>query len=321
MGFVEVQFPDGVSYGSSGGPGFRTDVIEVDSGAEQRVARWDGARRRYNAAEQVKSYDDLSAIVDFYIARKGPEFGFRYKDWSDYTTAANHRDAHTAFDHLLGTGDGVTTQFQLLKRYTSGGTIRVRNITKPVAGTVKVAKDAAEQFAGFSVNTTNGIVTFSVAPAIGVQVFGGCEHDVPVRFGIEIDQLLAINMDNFGSGSIPDIPLVEIIDGLVTSDDYPYRGARKVDPMTADELITEVQGVVQVFNPNAAGRKVTLPNPSPSQDYPGGQWFWIVNKSTANTLSVRNEAGTEIAIIPVAPGAGQCSIVQALLVGSTWEAG
>ena len=41
-------------------------------------------------------------------------------------------------DEALGTGDGATTAFQLVKRYASGSQTWVRTITKPVAGTVRV---------------------------------------------------------------------------------------------------------------------------------------------------------------------------------------
>src|SRR4029453_17117387 len=82
---------------------------------------------------------------------------------------------------LLGTGDGTQTEFQLLKHYPSGSVIEVRTISKPVAGTVKVYLDGVEQLSGWSVDTTTGLVTFSTAPAAGVEVTADFEFDVPVR--------------------------------------------------------------------------------------------------------------------------------------------
>jgi uncharacterized protein (TIGR02217 family) len=82
---------------------------------------------------------------------------------------------------LLGTGDDTQTQFQLVKHYPSGSVVEVRTITKPVAGTVRVYLDDVEQASVWSVDTTTGLVTFSAAPALGVEVTADFEFDVPVR--------------------------------------------------------------------------------------------------------------------------------------------
>ena len=36
MSFSEVRFPDDISYGSSGGPTFSTDIVENHSGYEPK---------------------------------------------------------------------------------------------------------------------------------------------------------------------------------------------------------------------------------------------------------------------------------------------
>ena len=58
----------------------------------------------------------------------------------------------------------------------------MRTITKPVAGTVRVYKDDAEQLSGWSVDVTTGVVTFSTAPAASVAITADFELDVSVRF-------------------------------------------------------------------------------------------------------------------------------------------
>jgi uncharacterized protein (TIGR02217 family) len=45
-GFHEVQFPPDISYGASGGPGYRTTVITTVSGHERRNSNWTAARGR-----------------------------------------------------------------------------------------------------------------------------------------------------------------------------------------------------------------------------------------------------------------------------------
>lgn len=169
----------GVAYGTTGGPEYRTQIVEVDSGRESRNATWSQAlgvwdigSRRYNRAE-------LDTLLAFFRARQGRLRGFRYKDWADYK----------ATSQPIGTGDGATTTFQLQRTYTSGAASSVRKITKPVAGTVAVYLNGAAQASGWSVDTTTGIVTFATAPAAGVPVTADFEFDVPVRF--DVDQLQA----------------------------------------------------------------------------------------------------------------------------------
>ena len=54
----------------------------------------------------------------------------------------------TAGDQAIGEGDGREAEFQLVKRYGSGLRDYVRAITKPVAGTVRLAVDGIEQAQG-----------------------------------------------------------------------------------------------------------------------------------------------------------------------------
>jgi hypothetical protein len=69
---------------------------------------------------------------------------------------------------LLGTGDDALTQFQLVKHYPSGSVIKVRTLTKPVAGTVEVYLDGVE-LSGWSIDTAAGLVSFTTAPALGAR--------------------------------------------------------------------------------------------------------------------------------------------------------
>lgn len=94
-----------------------------------------------------------------------------------------------------------------MKRYASGSQTWVRTITKPVAGTVRVALDGAEQLGGWTADTTTGVVTFDSAPAEGVSVTAGYAFDVPVRFDSDA---LDVTLDLERLGSITSIPLLEL---------------------------------------------------------------------------------------------------------------
>lgn len=206
MAFHEVRFPDNISRGARGGPERRTQIIELASGDEERNASWANSRRRYDVAYGIRRADDLAAVVAFFEARNGRLHGFRFKDWGDHKSCLPSQTLGP-IDQQIGVGDGTTTIFQLVKRYTSGAQSWTRTITKPVAGSVRIALGTVEQASGWSVDTTTGRVTFLGSPGVGVTITAGFEFDVPVRFDTD---MLDVTLDLERLGSITSIPLLEI---------------------------------------------------------------------------------------------------------------
>lgn len=195
--FHEVQFPPDISYGVTGGPEYSTDVVITGSGFEQRNINWSQARCKYQAAHGVKNENQMKRLLAFFRARRGKAYGFRFKDWLDYTGTGE----------IIGVGDGTTTAFQLIKTYTDdAGYTEVRKIRKPVEGTVKVYVDSVRQTA-LSVNATTGIMTFTVAPAQNAVIKADYEFDVPVRFDTDHCPQSIKEWDLY---SWDNIPLIEI---------------------------------------------------------------------------------------------------------------
>jgi uncharacterized protein (TIGR02217 family) len=205
-GFHEVQFPSAIGYGSTGGPGFATTVVESASGFEQRNIEWQQARARYDVGTGLKSEDDLASLIAFFRARMGRAYGFRFKDWSDFKSC-DPDATPAATDQAIGTGDASTLSFALRKTYQSGSETFMRPVTKPVDVSVRVALDGVEQMTGWAVDSTTGLVTFDVAPADGAVITAGFEFDVPVRFE---DDLLTLSLETFRAGAVPAIPLIEV---------------------------------------------------------------------------------------------------------------
>jgi uncharacterized protein (TIGR02217 family) len=167
---------------------------------------WANSRRRYDVAYGIRRADDLAAVVAFFEARNGRLYGFRFKDWADHKSGLPSQVPDPA-DQQIGTGDGATSVFQLVKGYASGDQTWIRSITKPVADSVRVALDGVEQSSGWSVDTTTGLVTFDTAPVTGVAITAGFEFDVPVRFDSDA---LDVTLDLEQLGSITSIPLLEV---------------------------------------------------------------------------------------------------------------
>ena len=207
-GFHDVRLPQAFSLGATGGPGWRTDVVQLASGREFRNSPWAMSRRRWDIGGAIKSLEDLAELTSFFEARRGRLHGFRFRDASVFSSAVGDQ-AITPTDQLLGFGDGVSTQFQLVKRAISGGEELVRRITRPVTGTVRLALDGTEQMQGWTLDTATGVVTFSIAPEMDVQITAGFEFDMAVRF--DSDQL-DIAMDAFRAGRIVSAPVIELIE-------------------------------------------------------------------------------------------------------------
>lgn len=206
MAFHEIRFPTDIAFGARGGPRRKTVISVSGSGYEHRNSQWADSKRDYNAGYGVKNLDDIHTVVSFFEERRGQLHGFRWKDKFDFKSCAPlQTTSHN--DQPIGTGNGSTTQFQLVKVYGSVYSPYTRMINKPVAGTVKIGLNGVNQASGWSVNTTMGIVTFSAAPGAGVAVTAGYEFDVPVRFDTDN---LQIDLSAFDAGQIPDIPIVEI---------------------------------------------------------------------------------------------------------------
>lgn len=206
MAFHEVQFPTDISRGAVGGPMRKTRLVELESGDEERNAIWADSRRKYNAAYGIRRIDDLAVVTAFFEARNGMLIGFRWKDWADYKSCMpTGVPANT--DQQIGVGDGIETDFQLVKDYTSGAVTYTRTIKKPVVGAALIALDAVDQPSGWSLDTTSGIISFAIAPAIGVVVTAGFQFDVPVRFDTDY---LPVTQKIERLGSITSIPLIEV---------------------------------------------------------------------------------------------------------------
>jgi len=296
MAFHEVQFPAEISYGSSGGPGFNTIIVETDSGAEERSARWSSARRRYSAEYGIRGRDDISSLITFYMGRRGSLYGFRYKDWPDYTTASDGVSAPAVDDAVIGTGDGAETQFQLSKTYTSGAGSITRNITKPVTSSVLVAVNAVTKTEGvdFTVDTTTGIVTFTVAPTATHSITAGCEFDVPCRFGKGADALLSVSLDDYDISSIGSIEIVEITDETPVAGEYWMGGAADITTAAAYTLSVS-SGRVLTIDATVASLKIYLPSTTGLPA--GGPYFVIIGAIGANDFDVAIDATQDLVTV------------------------
>lgn len=204
--FHDVRFPLGVSFGATGGPEWRNELVTLVSGYEKRNARWAQSRRHFDAGTGLRSIADLRQVLAFFEARRGSLFAFRFRDPFDHMSGTGDAEP-SPLDQVIGHSDGTKRSFALIKHYETYS----RPITRPVAGSVKLAVDGVLMTEGtaFSVDTLQGEVTFldGHVPHAGATISAGFVFDVPVRF--DTDRLTA-SIASFQAGEIPSIPIIEV---------------------------------------------------------------------------------------------------------------
>lgn len=210
--FHEVQFPPSISQGATGGPRFSTTVIVLSSGYEQRNINWSMRRGEWDVSTGLRTPEQIEQLMQFYHARYGRAYGFRFKDWSDYQCPRWLNTPGDLFPlPVFFTTDGSTASFQLTKVYGDAAATYVRNIYKPVAGTVKLLANGVQTF-DFSVDTTTGTVTLGATTTAtkGVQIAGSFQFDTPCRFDTDDMKITTTTINNFAWQAIPVVEIRDI---------------------------------------------------------------------------------------------------------------
>lgn len=214
MRFIDEYLPDCVAgYPCISAPRFSTQIVVVDSGAEQANSRWAEPLRRFHLPEAVRSMETYNALQDHWLIMRGPFHTFPWRDPLDYASVSIDTPASpippttTALDQPLGTGDGMRDKFQLIKTYRRGQHTYERKITLPVVNTIHVAVDGTDN-GNYNV-TRAGMVEFVTPPAVGEVLTWGGLFDCCVRF--ESDDTLEGVVRSFGLGGYADITLLETL--------------------------------------------------------------------------------------------------------------
>lgn len=147
----------GIKWNNKKTPLFKTGIQTSLSGRELRTQyysypRWNFALS-YEFLRDGVGQNELKDLVSFFLLRGGSYDSFYYNEPSD----------NSATNQTIGTGDGSTLKFALVRVYGS--------YVEPVfavQGTPSIMLNGAVQTTGYSI--ANGVVTFTTAPAAGVTV-------------------------------------------------------------------------------------------------------------------------------------------------------
>lgn len=291
MGHHEIQFPQYEGWEHEGGPGYETAIGKPDSGIVRAVQRRQNPERRYVVRMDANDHEQVEEVLRFYVCRGGLANSFNYLDPRDHTTnpAATPIDGTeliTAEDQVLGVGDGVTTQFQLIKRYEDSAGTYVRKLEKIDVGTTLISVNSVTKTAGtdFTVNLTTGVVTLATAAPSGHVVAGGCRFFVPVRFGIEVDEALRARLSAPELQSLVPIPLVEESSPTSPLEDLRLGGAKKFLLADGATVTIDFTATMYELRDTIATTKVLLPDLATC---PEGGPICIIHNPNSGTPAVK----------------------------------
>ncbi|MEE9432792.1 MAG: DUF2460 domain-containing protein [Sphingorhabdus sp.] len=202
--FDDVVFPLEIGRQASALAQFSTNIVATLSGHESRNSDWADARQSYDVSPGIRSESEVGILLDFFRARHGSAKGFRFRDPFEHSSSAMTGTPGTG-DQEIGVGDGVQTEFALIKQYGAGDERQMRRITRPVTDSAVIAIDGIPA-SGWTLGE-QGIIIFETAPEEGALVTAGFLFDVPVRFA---EDLIEINRATFLAGEIPSVALIEV---------------------------------------------------------------------------------------------------------------
>lgn len=179
---VNERFEPPTGFRTSGGPGWKTEIIARDNGVETRNLLWARPLRRWQITGVPVTGEAARDLIRFFNARYGAGQGFLFRDPFGGSSAGSS-GLITPFDQDIGRGDGEQMTFGLS---LDDGAIARFPVTRPVLSSVRLALNGVET-AAFSVNETTGEIVFNVPPPPDAVITAGFEFDLPVRF--ETDRL------------------------------------------------------------------------------------------------------------------------------------
>ena len=208
--FLEERLPVDVRIGMAYSDDYTVLITKTAGGAEYRKLIQPFPVRAFHVNFTSDQADLWARVLALYHRAYGKFAGFRVKCLDDYSTNALTGVPTPLDEPLANTASGV---YQLRNYYGTNGTALpsigypMRNIYKPVAGTVVAAKNGVTISSGLTVDTTTGLITISPAPLITDNITAGFYFDIPCRF----NSLIEVTAPDVGVRDCGSIDIIELL--------------------------------------------------------------------------------------------------------------
>jgi len=163
-------------------PTFNTLIQTAASGREVRVTKrvnpiWE-FEFTYSILDDTftdgSGYSELRDLVGFFLQRQGAFDSFLYTDPTD----------HSVTDQSLGTGDGSTKTFQMVRNF--GGFLETIENVNAITN-VKVNGVAKTNPTDYTISST-GLITFVTAPAAAATITSTFSYYFRLRFKEDLQE-------------------------------------------------------------------------------------------------------------------------------------
>lgn len=213
--FVDQYMPPEVpGYPCVSAPRTKTSIQVSAGGGERRNQEWEHPLHRFVLPQaEGRQWEVLEGLKRHWLVMSGPFHSFPFRDPMDFASCdllkPNLTPTVTRTDQALGTGDGFTDTFQLVKLYQVGGQTYSRTIHLPRLASLLVAVNGTlADPATYTVSRPGGEVQFDLPPANGAVLTAGFLFDVEVRF--ESDDAFEGIVRTYQVGGFADITLIEV---------------------------------------------------------------------------------------------------------------
>ncbi|RWN29340.1 MAG: hypothetical protein EOR96_31950 [Mesorhizobium sp.] len=159
------------------GPVFQTTVIPLMGGYEDRNQDWQVALWRYDVELKNRPLSEIRSFMAHVLGRRGSMHIFPLRDPLDSTLT----------DENIGTGDGVTTEFQITKTYADADRPYRRPLAIVSSLVVKVA--GVTKVEGSNYAQGDGWIAFANAPTVGQAITVSCDFLIPVRYESDVNPI------------------------------------------------------------------------------------------------------------------------------------
>lgn len=193
MSFKNMLLKAAISFGSAGGPGFRTEIVETEGGIESRNEIWQYQRGEYELVYSPDVGINFKDLYEFFQVVKGSLHSFLIIDPLDNYAAPGEG----TFVSSLGS----PTQSQMAKTVTVQGYSATMLVTKP--------RQSGLVINGGSANS--GTYTTGIVPGAPTSWYG--YYYKHVRFNTDVIKPIVQNKKPHSSELIvgwETLPLIEV---------------------------------------------------------------------------------------------------------------